>query len=42
MKLKKDEFETLRQIDLKSKNSQRAMAKNLGLALANLIIVLIV
>ncbi len=36
MKLKKDEFETLRQIDLKSKNSQRAMAKNLGFSLGKL------
>tara|TARA_B110000438_G_C15484361_1_gene508675 strand:- start:125 stop:448 length:324 start_codon:yes stop_codon:yes gene_type:complete len=36
MKLKKDEFETLRQIDIKNRNSQREMAKNLGFSLGKL------
>ena len=35
MKLKKDEFETLRQIDIKNRNSQREMAKIWVLALEN-------
>ena len=36
MKLKKDEFETLRQIDTENRNSQREMAKNLGFSLGKL------
>ena len=36
MKLKKDEFETLRQIDRSNVNSQRKMAKNLGFSLGKL------
>ena len=36
MKLKRDEFETLRQIDISDDNSQRKMAKNLGFSLGKL------
>ena len=36
MKLKKDEFETLRLIDRSNVNSQRKMAKNLGFSLGKL------
>ena len=36
MKLKKDEFETLRQIDIGNVSSQRKMAKNLGFSLGKL------
>ncbi len=36
MKLKKDEFETLRQIDVGNINSQRKMAENLGFSLGKL------
>ena len=36
MKLKKDEFETLRLIDTSNVNSQRKMAKNLGFSLGKL------
>ena len=36
MKLKKDEFETLRQIDVGNISSQRKMAENLGFSLGKL------
>ena len=36
MKLKRDEFETLRQIDISNESSQRKMAKNLGFSLGKL------
>lgn len=36
MSLKKDEFETLRQIDIANRNSQRQMAKKLGFSLGKL------
>ena len=36
MSLKKDEFETLRQIDTANRNSQRKMAKKLGFSLGKL------